>query len=353
VRRASMAIAMLQRLDLAGIRYVIVRNVDPLVAGTFGDVDVVIEEAAELSRALHALAVGARSLGLVVYRQSLLGHSGSLGVVDPRGTTDGEHPPIVWFDVFASFAWRGIPYLRTEEVLARRRFHPAGVWHTCPSLSALATLMHYVLYAGEVPLKYRAWLENSLPSRVDPALAACLQASELETLASLGRAGSWSELARRSLAVRRTLLLRALCQPRGIWRTFAGYAAALLVALRKRPGAVAVVPARRPSEAGSGRALVAATRHCHAFSPIHSVGGYACLGAMPRIWWATLNGGLVAVTVSSEDLSRWIRILRVVAPVVVLEESASLTREWTNRAIVRAALTVAGGTRAGNSESAE
>jgi len=332
---------MLHALERAGVRHAVIRNVDPLLAGTFGDVDVVVEGRADLRKAVDVLADAAGSEGWIVYRRSIRGHSAHVGAVSPREVSDGDQPAIIWFDVFGGFSWKGIPYLRSGPVLARAVSGEGGIWRLPSDLSTLSTLVHCLLYSGGVPPRYRQWLAEDLPVSVDPAVAGALRRAELEEVASLCRAQSWAALERRSSALRRTLLLRSLSDPRGIARSLAAYATAQLPAVRRRPGVITLIGAPGSLETGCGVALVAATRRCHAFSTIHSFAASGSPRAIPRISWAVLNGGLVAVATGSQDAPRWSRILSRLAPVVLLEPEDCDGPDWVNRAIVCAALRTA------------
>lgn len=336
--RASVASAMLRGLQGA-MPCAVIRNADALLDGDFGDVDVVVPTSADLVEVIRLLEGAARLLGWPVYRRVSGAHTAHLGVLAPTPALDSGEPPVIWIDVFRGLVWRGIHYLNADALLARSVELRGGVQCLRPEVAALATLLHLALYLREIPVRYRSWLQDALPSSIDPGWCALLSVGEVQQVVDYARRGRWGAVRSWAGVVRRRLLVRSVrSSPLKMTRFIGAQVARYFHAFFDPPGVLVVLEGPEWSGWMHGQALVHEVQRWHAFSVKDSLVAQPSLVRMPRIWWTVLRGGLAALPLASGRNRLRARALSVLTRAPCL----SAARSDSVRGIVAAAARAVG-----------
>ena len=199
---ASLLKTVFNELDNKGIRYIVLRNYEGYPHQITGDVDIVISPR-EAGRVRQIFKATVDRSGWHIVRD--VTHSFLHGYVLVNPTANASSRAFLAFDFFLGLTWNGLPYFDFEDVW-RTRVRHGFIWVPSFSRGAWVTALHYLLYNGHVPDRYRGRLTAALlgestlsdppPSFIDhplvAAVACCLREGKWTQLCTYGSALRWS-----------------------------------------------------------------------------------------------------------------------------------------------------------------
>lgn len=179
---------ILTSIEDAGIDYLLIRNFENYPKTITGDIDLMIrpQNARRIGAVLSQAANdGGWRIARVIRRSFVI----SFVAFCPKLPPQRRHH--LSFDCFINASWYGLDYLPFN-IAWQRRQRLAGMWCLSDSDSALATLIHYLLYNKEVPEKYRSRISENLESSDDgnPFISQAL----LRTLVTCAKGQRWGDI---------------------------------------------------------------------------------------------------------------------------------------------------------------
>ncbi len=301
--RRLMTIAALGELG-GHIPYAVVRNVDRLHCGVFGDVDLVVPPGTS-GRAAEILVRSFIGEGWVLVREVSRPYLRGLVFCGPGLPPSAN--PFVAIDVFDGTTWHGFPYMDSLLLLERRECS-SGVMTLAPPYDALVTLFHYLLYSRDVPLRYRMWIRTAVSGGVDDMR---VFPSPIRSVANhvlgLVSGEKWSEAAEASRQLR-TMVVLAAVRHRAVTRMLRSGARALgsFVADVANPRGVLLWGL----DPVTARDWLNAAVRSHVFSATKSALVEGRVRDLPGIWYRVARDGLV-VSQSPPQLAQLLRAVGV------------------------------------------
>jgi hypothetical protein len=149
-------------LESDRVEYVVGRNFEGYPAHVTGDVDIFVDPRS-LFVASEVVRLALVNEGWQIFRRARRPFMHSFAAVRPS-----QERTLIAFDLFASFTWFGFEFMDFKSVYSRR-VRRDGFWGAAPEDSALSTLLHYLLYLGDLPHKYRSLVVSHASSLFDNA----------------------------------------------------------------------------------------------------------------------------------------------------------------------------------------
>lgn len=189
----------------AGVDWLVLRNYENLPDSTTNDIDVLVATK-DLERAEKIMREEADRAGFRLHNKAAFATLAFYFSHQETGM-------VVHFDLFTALKWRTFDFLRCDRFLARkRRLGLLAAPHVAHE--AATSLLATMIYTGQMKEKYKPAIQAGFAAEPEEATT-LLAESYGERLARFmveaGISGRWSEIEAATLALRRNLIARQLC----------------------------------------------------------------------------------------------------------------------------------------------